>query len=266
LSDGQFHPLIRPISKNREELIANPFVNHFANHFLHNLANPIHPVQPLTPVSRIDTEEDIYNRETSDLEWPEDPDEPKQQEESEQQQQPDRVHLGYVPITEEEAFQHPVSENTLQASRFTLPRGQMSADQIIDHIRKVVLATRDINEIAPKDTHPGSEQDRILYSSTLLYTTFDQYGNHRFAEFNVRLQPVKDQDAESIAVIATHFQGDTRLSMALFLTLRASVLSNGTADQKVRTPELFHGFSDEYLDDMTEPDPITIFAEVYEDV
>lgn len=164
------------------------------------------------------------------------------------------VHMGYIPITEEEAFQNPVSENTLQASRFTIPRGQMSVGKIIDYIRKVVSATYDIHEIAPKDTH--STQDRILYSSTLLYATFDQYGNHRFAQFNVRLQPVKDQDAESIAIIATHFQGDTRLSMALFLTLREYVLSNGTAECKVRTTELFHGFADEYIDVMSEPTTI----------
>jgi len=164
------------------------------------------------------------------------------------------VHMGYIPITEEEAFEHPVSEDTLQASRFTIPRGQMSVGKIIDLIRKVVSATGDIHEIAPKDTH--STQDRILYSSTLLYATFDQYGNHRFAQCNVRLQPVKDQDAESIAVIATHFQGDTRLSMALFLTLRAYVLSNGKSECKVRTTELFHGFADEYIDVMSEPTAI----------
>jgi len=169
------------------------------------------------------------------------------------------VHMGYIPITEEEAFQNPVSEYTLQASRFTIPRGQMSVDRIIDHIRKVVLATYDIHEIAPKDTHSvkpkdtHSVQDRILYSSTLLYATFDQYGNHRFAQCNVRLQPVKDQDAESIAIVATHFQGDTRLSMAFFLTLRAYVLSN---EFKVCTTELFHGFADEYIDVMSEPTTI----------
>ena len=168
------------------------------------------------------------------------------------------VHMGYVPITEEEAFEHPVSEDTLQASRFTIPRGQMQVGKIIDYIRKVVSATYDIHEIAPKDTHStqSAEPDRMLYSSTLLYATFDQYGNHRFAQCNVRLQPVKDQDEESIAIVATHFQGDTRLSMALFLTLRAYVLSNGTAGCKVRTTELFHGFADEYIDVMSEPTTI----------
>ena len=168
------------------------------------------------------------------------------------------THMGYIPITEEEAFQNPVSEDTLQASRFTIPRGQRSANQIITHIRKVVFATDDIHEIAPKDTHSTQsvEPDRMLYSSTLLYATFDQYGNHRFAQFNIRLQPVKDQDAESIAIVVTHFQGDTRLSMEFFLTVRAYVLSNGTAEYKVRTPDLFNGFADEYLDVMSEPTTI----------
>ena len=177
------------------------------------------------------------------------------------------VHMGYIPITEEEAFENTVSEHSLQASRFTISRGQMSVDQIIDRIRKVVFVSDDIHEIAPKNTHyiPVTHQDRILYSSTLLYATLDQYGNNRFAQFNIRLQPIKDQDAESIAIVATHFQGDTRLSMEFFITLRAYVLSNGTSECKVLTPELFNGFADQYIDDMSEPAMLTMFTEVDEE-
>ena len=173
------------------------------------------------------------------------------------------VHMGYIPITEEEAFQNPVSENTLQASRFTIPRGQMTVDRIIDLIRNVVLATYDIHEIAPKKIH--FTQDRCLYSSTLLYATFDQYGNHRFAQLNIRLQPVKDQDTESFAIVATHFQGDTRLSMEFFLTLRAYVLSNGISECKISNPGLFNGFADQYINEMSEPPTLAIFAEVDEE-
>lgn len=175
------------------------------------------------------------------------------------------VHMGYIPITEEEAFENPVSENTIQSSRFTIPRGQMSVYRIISQIRKVVFVSEDIHEILPKNPH--STQCRFLYSSTLLFATFDQYGNHRFAHFNIRLQPVKEpgQDAESIAVIATHFHGDTRLSMALFLTLRKYVLSNGTSECKVRNPELFNGFADQYIDEMSEPATLAMFAGVDEE-
>ena len=174
------------------------------------------------------------------------------------------VHMGYIPITEKEAFEHPVSENTLQASRFTIPRGQMTVDRIIDLIRNVVFVSEDIHEIVPKKIH--FTQDRCLYSSTLLYATFDQYGNHRFAQFNIRLQPVKEpgQAAESIAVIATHFQGDTRLSMEFFLTTRAYVLSNGISECNIRNPGLFNGFADQYINEMSEPPTLAIFAEVDE--
>ena len=173
------------------------------------------------------------------------------------------VHMGYIPITEEEAFEHPVSEYTLQSSRFTIPRGQMQVDRIISQIRKVVFVSEDIHEIAPKQIHLA--QDRMLYGSTLFYATFDQYGNHRFAKFNIRLQPVKDKGVESIAVIATHFQGDTRLSMEFFFTTRAYVLSNGTSECKVRNPELFNGFADQYIDEMSEPAPIEFSGEFDEE-
>jgi hypothetical protein len=174
------------------------------------------------------------------------------------------VHMGYEPISEEEAFLHPVSEDSLPASRFTLPRGQFSVDKIINYVRKVVFTTSDIHEIAPKNTiYEFQITNKSLYNSTLLYTTFDEYGNHRFAEFNVRLTAV--QEPESIAVVATHLRGDTRISMAFFQTLREYALNNGTTFQKVSKPNFQIGFEDQYLDVMSEPPTLAMFQEVDEE-
>ena len=180
------------------------------------------------------------------------------------------VHMGYQPITEEEAFKQTVSDEKLQASHFILQRGQMTVDQIIDRIRNVVFATNDIHEIVPKSKSftPVTEPYHCLYGSTLLYATFDEYGNHRFAEFHIRIQALLQCDSicrgkeerghnlgttDSFAVVATHFQGDTRLSMEFFQTLREYVLSNGKTECKVRNPDFCNGFADQYIDDMSEP-------------
>ena len=174
------------------------------------------------------------------------------------------VHMGYQPITEEEAFKNPVSIHSLSACHFTIPRGQMSVDQIIDRIRKVVFSTEDIHEIAPKNVHfkLATEKCRRLYESTILFTTFDQYSNHRFARIYITIA-ASDNDEFAIAVY--HIQGDTRLSMEFFLTIRSYVLSEGKSECKVRNPELFNGFADQYIDEMSEPPTLAIFAEVDEE-
>jgi len=162
------------------------------------------------------------------------------------------VHMGYRPISEEEAFVFPVSSvKVLHPSHFTIPRGQMTVEKIIDRIRKVVFSTDDINEIAPKNTHfDTKEHTSSLYGSKLVYTTFDQYGNHRFAQFYINLIAI--ESPAEIAVLVTHIIGDTRLSMEFFLTVRAYVLSNGTTERKVVNPDLYNGFADAYINEMTE--------------
>ena len=159
------------------------------------------------------------------------------------------VSLECIPITEEEAFAHP-NDEFLQASHFTIPRGQISVNRIIDRIKKVGLSDN-IHEIVPKTPNTG------LYCSTFI-STFNQLGEHRFAKFDIRLQPVKKQGQELIAVVARHIEGDTRLSMEFFITLREYVMSNGTTERNVPNP-IFHGAGDRYLYEMTEP--LTIFTE-----
>jgi len=162
------------------------------------------------------------------------------------------IHMGYRPISEEEAFVFAVSSvKVLHASHFTIPRGQMSIEKIIDRIRKVVFSTEEIHEIVPINIHFDSvENTSSMYGSNLLYTTFDEYGNHRFAKFDIHLIAI--ESPEEIAVLVTHVIGDTRLSMGFFRTVRDYVLSNGTTERKV-CPDLQNGFADQYIDEMTEP-------------
>lgn len=66
LSDGQFYPLILPISVDRDKLTDN-----LTRQYIHNNIETRPPIGKLQRTSRIDTDEDIYNREISDGEWTE---------------------------------------------------------------------------------------------------------------------------------------------------------------------------------------------------
>ena len=163
------------------------------------------------------------------------------------------VHMGYQPITEEEAFRTPVSMHCLPECYFAIPRGRTSSVQIIDRIRNVVFRTDDINEIAPKNTHfSNPTQYTGLYNSTLIYTTFDEYENHRFARIHIQVTAIKDKD-ELFAISVYHIQGDSRISMSVFKTLRAYIESNGKTNPRVATPDFREGFSDQYQNILSYP-------------
>jgi len=161
------------------------------------------------------------------------------------------VHFGYRPMTEEEAFALPVNIHNLAMSHFSIARGRFTIDRIIELVRNVVRTNDDIEETVPKDSEQNSKLFRSLYKSTIVYTCYDPYGNHRFAKIHIRMYAAIDP--ESIVVEAQHIRGDTRLSMEFFQTVRAYVLSDGSSDSRIPLPDLRYGFEDQYITDMSQP-------------
>ena len=213
-------------------------------------------------------------------------------------------HMGYQPITEEEAFQNPVSVNLLPACYFAVKRGRMTIAQIIDLIQTVIFQTNDINEIAPKT----KTNHRGLYNSNVVYTTFDEYENHRFSRMSIQvlaITPLKILNGtpkgvpsrtsmatlpinelkkagiydachilnlhrcknpnELFAIVVYHTQGDSRISMSVFETILAYVESNGESNPHVPTPDFSKGFSDQYQDALSYPQPEDITISEYND-
>jgi hypothetical protein len=152
------------------------------------------------------------------------------------------IHMGYIPITEEMAFENPVSSGLLSPSRFAILRGRFPVSEIIDRIRTIVFYTHELSEIVPKNTSLCFKPTyKCLYATKLLYTMFD---SPRFAQMIIQLHAVKSP--ESIAVEVLHSQGDTRLCMAVLNTIRDFVVSEGTSSHRVIVPNLNRGSTDEY--------------------
>jgi hypothetical protein len=149
------------------------------------------------------------------------------------------IHMGYIPLTEEMAFENPVSIDRLSPSRFVIPRGRFQVSEIIDRIRTIVFYTHELNEIVPKNTSLCFKlTHKCLYATTLLYSST------RFAQMRVQLHAVKSP--ESIAVEVLHSQGDTRVCMAVLKTIRDFVVSEGTSSHRVVLPNLNGGSADEF--------------------
>jgi len=157
------------------------------------------------------------------------------------------VHMGYIPLKVDDAFANPVSIDALSDSNFTIPRGKISVDKIINRIRAVVFSNDEINEIVPKTKYYSPDKFCGLYSSTLIYTTFDDYCNHRFAQMHILLVA---SEKDTFAVTVFHHHGDSRLSMSFFLTVRAYMESNGKTDSNVPPTNFHDGFEDQHCDSM----------------
>jgi hypothetical protein len=156
------------------------------------------------------------------------------------------IHIGYTPITEYEAFYNSVYTDKLALSHFAVPRGgSISAEKIIMLIRNVVLSTDELQAIIPKNVHFSKEPKcRLIYYSNLIYTCFDNYGNHRFAKFNISI--FVSASINSSIVEAHHLIGDSRISMSCYSTIRDYVTSNGATVRRVPVPDFTIGFEDQY--------------------
>ena len=147
-----------------------------------------------------------------------------------------------------------VSINDLVMSHFTVPSKKLSVSRIINRIRKVTLATNELQEVIPKHDHISVLHN--LYRNEFVYTCFDSYGNHRFAKFVVYVRAISEDgyvDAistlDSYAVEVIHILGDTRITMEYFKTVRDYVTKQSD-EQQVTIPDFADGFADMYDDVM----------------
>ena len=144
------------------------------------------------------------------------------------------VHIGYAPVTEEEAFANTNIQNihipSLPCTHFTIPRGDMSIDSIINLIREVVAFNENLHPVIPSNMICKESSKIKIYESTLIYTYFDETG-YRAVKLQVSLQVSPNPD--NIFVIVERLRGDTRPFLAIYNTLRNYIKSEGTSNCRV---------------------------------
>ena len=144
------------------------------------------------------------------------------------------IHIGYTPIAEEEAFGNTNMPNihipSLPCTHFTIPRGDMSIDIIINLIREVVGFNENLHAVIPSNMIYKESLKIKIYESTLIYTYFDETG-YRAVKLQVALQVSPNPD--NIFVIVERLRGDTRPFLAIYNTLRDYIKSEGTSNCRV---------------------------------
>ena len=151
-----------------------------------------------------------------------------------------------------------VSVYDLAMTHISLSVGLASVDRIVQHIQSVTQSTDEFQEVVQKE----SRDRNCLYKANIVATCFDEYGNHRFAKMTIYLRAVsmetgpinEDSTFDALAAEVVHIQGDTRLSMAYFRTVRDYILSDGDGDSRVYIPDFHEGFADMF-EDVMEPEP-----------
>jgi len=144
------------------------------------------------------------------------------------------VHIGYKPITEEEAFGNTNMPNihipSLPCTHFTIPRGNMSVDSIINLVREVVVFNENLHAVIPSNMVYKESLKIKIYESILIYTYFDETG-YRAVKLQVSLQVSPNPD--NIFVIVERLRGDTRPFLAVYNTIRDYIKSEGTSNCRV---------------------------------
>ena len=158
---------------------------------------------------------------------------------------------------------HFLDKNDIIPTNFIIPSDQFTLNRTVQMIRSVVFETENLEEIVTKNNNL-SEIHGCIFKTTIVYTGFDEYKNHRFAKIHIRIYEIFDKQNSDektalcqnkyIAIEISHLQGDSRMSMSVFRTIRDYVMSDGETECKVCLPDFSIGFADEYYLVMGNPD------------
>ena len=132
------------------------------------------------------------------------------------------VHIGYQPMTEEEAFADNTPEQEyLTFKTFLVPRGNMTIDRIIDHIRQVSKNNLIDTIISPRSSE-YTPTKKCMYDAEFMFMNEIEQ-----TWVKIRVELRADRPRNSIAVDITRLRGDARLCKAYSETLEKYVKSDG---------------------------------------
>jgi len=144
------------------------------------------------------------------------------------------VHIGYKPITEEEAFSKtPLKEFVQPTSGFDWARGEMSCERAIALIRKFVCANNSYFSI-PKPTQFTVRE--AIYETMVSYT--DTAGRHVCMRIGLYVAKYANKEASERTVLEMNYLfGEYRAFNQFYKYLRFYIESDGTIDPQIYSRE-----------------------------
>jgi hypothetical protein len=128
----------------------------------------------------------------------------------------ENIHIGYVPIDEEEAFQRPTPFYLLNRT-LRIPRASITLDELIMLIRGFVESNH-VNTIIPRDIIGLA---RYVYHSDHLATEGDNYAK-------IAVLICADMDTQEYIVEVSRTQGDSAIFSRFYQTIHLYLSTLGS--------------------------------------
>jgi len=158
------------------------------------------------------------------------------------------LHVGYVPIPEEEAFEraadNPFHEYALSISHFRIPRGKLSVERLATLIHRFASINHTVDVLVPKREFVNGGARRAIYE-----TKISHRWNRHCATIVVRVLALKNP--YELAVCVDRMCGSVTAHRMFLHTLEQYITSEGQSYPLIRPVSV----SRQALLESKEPDP-----------
>lgn len=145
------------------------------------------------------------------------------------------IHLGYIPISEEDAFAKAKSNpyygeymESLSRSHFRVSRGKLSLEKLTALIHRFTSINLAVDVLVPKREWINSATRRAIYETKVVHT----WKSHR-AIIMVRILAVKDPD--EFVIYVERYQGSVTAHRMFLHTLEQYITSEGQSYPIIRS-------------------------------
>lgn len=144
----------------------------------------------------------------------------------------EELHVGYTPLSEEDAFQHAISfTQHIFMDHFHVSRENMRVEQIISCIRKMMLYPTN-NIVVYIDDCRDFQYDNMLYRTTCIVNEYTSEGEEVYA--NVLVSVSADLENDAYLVEVNRYSGNRTVYYRFYETFHYYMETGGTQSPSIR--------------------------------
>jgi len=154
------------------------------------------------------------------------------------------MHLGYVPLTGDEAFELERKRPGFHIDTFTplhnfrIARGAIECERLVGLCYKFLCLNRSINIIAPKEEYLNSIPRKSIFETTVIFNGAN--GKQATIQIYIRTSIRKESEREvaEYVINTNRLCGNNRAHDQLFIHLKSYIESDGHIDPRIRSTNL----------------------------
>jgi hypothetical protein len=140
------------------------------------------------------------------------------------------IHLGYLPITEEDAFsdKYTTPPPHLHQTHFRIPREQNTVADLCELIHHFIGMNDSVDLVVPKIEWLNGEPNREIYKATVIFT------NKENESTKIIINLLADKASNEIIVSVGRYSGSPVAHKMFFNTMEQFIKSNGSSYPLIR--------------------------------